>query len=73
MQFIDFKKEHFSKSEVNGDYYIEIPKEELGFGDIEVHEKKDGGHYSKADYSLDEDINKVTVKMKQPNDIRVNF
>ena len=73
MQFIDFKKEHFSKNEETEDYFIEIPKEEIGFGDIEVQEKKDDGHYSKAEYNVEEDINKVTVKMKKPNDIRVNF
>jgi len=73
MQFIDFKKEHFSKSEETEDYFIEIPKEEIGFGDIEVQQKKDDGLYSKAEYNVEEDINKVTIKMKQPIDIRVNF
>lgn len=73
MQFIDFKKEHFSKSEETEDYFIEILKEEIGFGDIEVQEKKDDGLYSKAEFNVEEDINKVTIKMKQPIDIRVNF
>ncbi|MCD9856694.1 hypothetical protein LUD75_18365 [Epilithonimonas sp. JDS] len=73
MQFIDFKKEHFSKSEETEDYFIEIPKEEIGFGDIEVQQKKDDGLYSKAEFNVEEDINKVTIKMKQPIDIRVNF
>lgn len=73
MQFIDFKAEHFSKNEDTGDYTIEIPIEEVGFGDIEVHTKEDDGHYSKGEYNLEVDINKITIKMKEAADIRVNF
>lgn len=73
MQFIDFKKEHFAKNEETNDYFIEISKDEVGYGDIEVLEKQNDDHYLKADYELEDDIRKVTIKMKKPGDIRVNF
>ena len=38
MQFIDFKKEHFSQDEKEENYFIEISKDEIGYGDIEVLE-----------------------------------
>ena len=73
MQFIDFKAEHFSKNEETGEYFLEIPKVEVGFKDIEVQEKQEDGPFSKADYQSDEDIEKITIRMKKPRDIRVNF
>jgi len=73
MQFIDFTAEHFTKNEETNDYFIDISKEEIGYGTIEVHNKKDYGSMSQADYELEEDIEKVRIKMKEPTDIRVNF
>ena len=73
MQFIDFKKEHFSKNEETEEYFIEILKDEIGYGEIEVQLKHDDGHYLKAEYKLKNDSNKVTITMKNPCDIRVNF
>jgi len=73
MQFIDFKAEHFSKNEERNEYFIEISKDEIGFGTIEVHKRQDYDSLSEAQYELEEDISKVTIKMKEPADIRVNF
>lgn len=72
MQFIDFNKEHFSKKEGTEEYFIEILKDDIGFGDIEVQEKQDES-FSKAEYQLVNDADRVTIIMKGPSDIRVNF
>jgi hypothetical protein len=73
MQFIDFKKEHFSQDEKEENYFIEISKDEIGYGDIEVLEKRDDQIYAKTDYEIIDDVTKVTIKMKNPVDIRLNF
>lgn len=73
MQFIDFKKEHFDHDEEAGLYKIQISKDEVGYGDIEVWQKQDDDTFSKADYDLADDGNMVTITMKSPNNIRVNF
>ncbi len=73
MQFIDFKKEHFSQDEKEVNYFIEISKDEIGYGDIEVLEKRNGETYAKTDYEIIDDVTKVTIKMKNPVDIRLNF
>lgn len=73
MQFIDFKKEHFSYNEEAGRYFIQISKDEVGYGDIEVFEKQDDETYSIANYELVDDLNKITIKMKDPGNIRVKF
>jgi len=73
MQFIEFKEEHFSKDENTGQYFINIPKDEVNFKEIEVHQKDENDHFVKADYKTEDDINTVTVIMKNPADIRVNF
>lgn len=73
MQFIDFKKEHFSRDEKEEDYFIEISKDEIGYGDISVSERQDDETYTRADYKIIDDVTKVTIKMISPADIRVNF
>ncbi|SEM31380.1 hypothetical protein [Chryseobacterium taichungense] len=73
MQFIDFKKEHFTQDEKTKDFVIDISKEEIGFGEITVQEKTDDETFTDADYEIKDDLNKVTIKMKKPADIRVNF
>ncbi|SUX48723.1 hypothetical protein [Chryseobacterium indoltheticum] len=73
MQFIDFKKEHFSHNKEAGHYFIQISKDEVGYGDLEVLEKQDDDTYSKARYELVDDVSKVTIKMKNPGNIRVSF
>lgn len=73
MQFIDFKEEHFTKDEKSGDYSIEISKDEIGYGDIEILAKQDDNHYVKAEHELQDFTGKVIIKMKTPGDIRVNF
>lgn len=73
MQFIDFKKEHFTKDENAGCFIIDISKDEVGFGKIKVQEKKDDEIFEEAQYELIDDVEKVTIKMKEPRDIRVNF
>lgn len=73
MQFIEFKKEHFKKDEETHDFVIEISKAEIGFGEIKVQERKDDEIYEDADYEIKNDPLKITIKMKNPTDIRVNF
>ncbi|GGG59550.1 hypothetical protein [Epilithonimonas arachidiradicis] len=73
MQFIDFKKEHFTKDENTNSYLLEVPKDEIGFGTVSVHKKTEGDQLEEADYELVDDRDKVTIKMKNPEDIRINF
>lgn len=73
MQFIDFKKEHFTRNEETGGYFIEIPKDEVDFGDITVKEKKEDGTYAGADCELIDETTRITIKMETPVDIRVSF
>lgn len=73
MQFIDFRKEHFTRNEKSDNYFIQISKDEIGFGDIEVLKQKDDESYVKADYELIDDVIKVTIKMKNLENIRVTF
>ncbi|QQQ29153.1 hypothetical protein [Chryseobacterium indoltheticum] len=73
MQFIDFKKEHFSHNEAAGSYFIQISKDEIGYRDIEVLEQLDDETYSKTEYELVDEVSKITIKMKDPTNIRVNF
>ncbi|MCJ8152649.1 hypothetical protein MKJ01_02590 [Chryseobacterium sp. SSA4.19] len=73
MQFIDFKKEHFTHDEETGSYFIEIPKDEIDFGDIKVQEKKQDGAYSSTSCELVDESTMITIKMETPADIRVSF
>lgn len=73
MQFIDFKKEHFTKDEEADFYFIDLFKEEIGFGEIKVEEKKNDGNSSDMKYELNDDIDKITIKIQKPCDIRVYF
>jgi len=73
MQFIDFKKEHFTQDEETNDYFIEISKDEVGFGNIKVQAKQDDTNYAEVDCELVDDLEKVTIRMEKPADIRVNF
>lgn len=78
MQFIDFKKEHFTKDEDADFYFIDLFKEEIGFGEIgfgeiKVEEKKSDGNSGDMKYQLDDEIDKITIKIQKPCDIRVYF
>lgn len=73
MQFIDFKKEHFTKDEDADFYFIDLFKEEIGFGEIKVEEKKSDGNSGDMKYELHDEIDKITIKIQKPCDIRVYF
>jgi hypothetical protein len=73
MQFIDFKKDHFTQDEENNDFVIDISKDEIGFGEIKVQEKTDDDTYQEADYELEDNLDTISIRMKNPADIRVNF
>ncbi len=73
MQFIDFRKEHFRRDEKSDHYFIQISKDEIGYGDIEVLKQKEDESYVKADYELIDDVIKVTINMKNLENIRVTF
>ncbi|WP_294315010.1 hypothetical protein [uncultured Chryseobacterium sp.] len=36
MQFIEFKKEHFTHDEKQNSYFLEISKDEVGFGNLKI-------------------------------------
>ena len=73
MQFIEFKKEHFVHDEKNGNYFLEIPKEEVGFGEIKVQKKQEDETLSEMEYEITDDLNHVKITLESPQDIRVNF
>ncbi|MCY0970782.1 hypothetical protein [Chryseobacterium wangxinyae] len=73
MQFIEFKKEHFVHDEKNGNYFLEIPKEEVGFGEIKVQKKQEDETLSEMEYEITDDLNHVKITLENPQDIRVNF
>ncbi|WP_027387800.1 hypothetical protein [Chryseobacterium gregarium] len=73
MQFIDFKKEHFTHDEETNAYFIEIPKDEVDFGDIKVQEKKEDGTFAAANPELIDESTRITIRMETPADIRVSF
>ncbi|MCY0976519.1 hypothetical protein PGH12_05075 [Chryseobacterium wangxinyae] len=73
MQFIEFKKEHFVHDEKNGNYFLEIPKEEIGFGEIKVQKKQEDETLSEMEYEITDDLNHVKITLENPQNIRVNF
>ncbi|RKE80445.1 hypothetical protein [Epilithonimonas arachidiradicis] len=73
MQFIDFTKEHFRRPENTNKFLLDIPRDEVGFSEIDIHEKKDNDSYEEADYEIIDDMDKITIIMRSPADIRVNF
>lgn len=73
MQFIEFKKEHFVHDEKNGSYYLEIPKDEIGFGDVKLQKKKDDGTLVEIDAEIIDDLKQIKIIVENPQDIRVNF
>ncbi|MCU7616918.1 hypothetical protein NZ698_06895 [Chryseobacterium sp. PBS4-4] len=73
MQFIEFKKEHFIQDEKNGKYFLEIPKDEIGFGDVKLQKKNDDGTLAEIDAEIINDLRQIKIIMENPQDIRVNF
>jgi hypothetical protein len=73
MQFIEFKKEHFIQDEKNNNYFLEIPKDEIGFGDVKLQKKQDDGTLAEIDAEIIDDLIKIKIILENPQDIRVNF
>ncbi|MBW7674809.1 hypothetical protein [Chryseobacterium chendengshani] len=73
MQFIEFKKEHFIHDEKTGNYSLEIPKDEIGFGDVRLQKKQDDGSLAKIDAEIIDDLKQIKIILESPQDIRVNF
>ena len=69
MQFIDFKKEHFTRPASSNKFLLDI----IGFAEIDIKQAVDEDHYEEIDYEIFDDIDKVVIKMRNPADIRVNF
>ncbi|WP_294288832.1 hypothetical protein [uncultured Chryseobacterium sp.] len=73
MQFIEFKKEHFTHDENQNSYFLEISKDEVGFDNIRI-QKKNNSHLSDdLDYEIIDHPTRIRVVVKEPEDIRVNF
>ncbi|KUJ53362.1 hypothetical protein [Chryseobacterium sp. JAH] len=73
MQFIEFKKEHFILDKKKGRYLLEIPKDEIGFGDVKLQKKNDDGTLAEIDAEIIDDLIQIKIIMENPQDIRVNF
>ena len=73
MQFIDFTKEHFTRPQHANKFLLEIPRDIIGFSEIEIHEKKENDSYEEADYEIFDDLDKITIMMRIPTEIRVNY
>lgn len=73
MQFIEFKKEHFTRDEEQNHYFLEISKDEVGFDNLRIQQKKDGHFSDDLDYDIIDHPTRIRVIVKQPEDIRVNF
>ncbi|WP_333853031.1 hypothetical protein [Epilithonimonas sp.] len=73
MQFIDFTKDSFTRPDNSNKFLLEIPRDDIGFVEIDIHEKKDSDTYEEIDYEIIDDIDKITILMRHPKNIRVNF
>jgi hypothetical protein len=73
MQFIEFKKKHFIQDEKNDKYFLEIPKDEIGFGDVKLQKKNDDGTLAEIDAEIIDDLKQIKIILENPQDIRVNF
>lgn len=73
MQFIDFTKDSFIRPDNTNKFLLDIPRDEVGFAEIDIHEKKDNDLYEEIDYEIIDDMDKITIMMRHPKNIRVNF
>lgn len=73
MQFIEFKKEHFIQDEQSGNFFLEIPKDEIGFGEVKLQKKQDDDTFAEIDAEIIDDLKQIKIILKNPQDIRVNF
>lgn len=73
MQFIDFKKEHFTRPANSNKFLLDIPRDEIGFSEIDIKQAVDDNQYEEIDYEISDDLDRVIIKMRNPADIRVNF
>ncbi|WP_100074077.1 hypothetical protein [Chryseobacterium camelliae] len=73
MQFIDFTTDHLTYDDGSENYYIEIPKDEIGDREITVQLKQEDGTYAKMDCDIESDFNTVRISMDMPVDFRVQF
>ena len=73
MQFIEFKKEHFTHDEEQNRYFLEVSKSEVEFENIKIQQKKDDHLSDNIKYEIVDHPTRIKVIMKEPEDIRVNF
>lgn len=73
MQFIDFKKEHFSHDEATGHYFLEIPKDEVDYENVKIQQRNGDQLSDEIDYDLIDHPTRIRVILKDAQDIRVNF
>ncbi|UQB69331.1 hypothetical protein [Epilithonimonas zeae] len=73
MQFIDFTKDAFRRPDNTNKFLLDIPRDEVGFAEIDIHKKTDNDSYEEADYEVIDDLDKITIIMRNPADIRVKY
>jgi len=73
MNFIEFTKQHLSFNGEQQEYWIEIPKDEVGYKIEHVQIVNDDGTFSEADCEITEDTLTFTLSLKFPANLRVNF
>ena len=73
MNFIEFTKDHLTFNEEQQEYYVEIPKQEIGNSIESVQIVNEDGSFSDADCEIEEDQLTFTLSMEYPANLRVNF
>lgn len=73
MNFIEFTKDHLKYNEEQQEYWIEIPKEEIGYKIESIQIVNDDGTFSEADGKITEDQLTFTISLQFPANLRINF
>lgn len=73
IQFTVFTKDSFTRPNNSNKFLLEIPRDDIGFVEIDIREKKDSDTCEEIDYEIIDEMDKITIMMKHPKNIRVNF
>jgi len=72
MQFIDFKKEHFSYDQEKNQYLLELFKEDTGYSKTQVRNKQ-YDTFTDVAYEIRHDPERACILKKSPYAIRAFF